>query len=155
MANTARSRSVQLLWVACHERIPTKARLVRLGLLDNSACVFCSEVETMEHLLFSCHATRTVWEHILKWLVVDHRSDSWNSEIAWMNRQCKKKGNKSRILLCAFTETIYECWWYRNQACFGEKPSEMTVVSRIIDATVYRCWAKPKLRTTLSRILMP
>lgn len=40
-------------------------------------------------------------------------------------------------------------------ACFGDKPGEAVVVSRIIDATVYRCWARTKLRAPISRVLMP
>lgn len=40
------------------------------------------------------------------------------------------------------------------KSALGKKPAADTVISRIIDATVYRCWAKPKLREPISRVMI-
>ncbi|XP_058759589.1 uncharacterized protein LOC131632884 [Vicia villosa] len=103
--NVARARAVQMLWLACHERLPTKARLCKLKLLAKQDCVFCGEVEYLDHLLFKCAGLRTIWECILSWLDVDHNPDEWKMEVMWMNTQRRKKGGKFRILQCAFAET--------------------------------------------------
>ena len=50
----ARPRALITLWLACHGRLSTKARLKKFGLIDNAECCFCQEEETQNHLLFGC-----------------------------------------------------------------------------------------------------
>ena len=47
----------------------TNEKLFRLGLTDSPCCTFCQEdIESIEHLLFSCKVSFEFWQHVLSWL---------------------------------------------------------------------------------------
>lgn len=70
--NVSRPRAQMLLWLACHERLATRERLHRFGLIDTEVCCFCPLQESQQHLLFSCPTTSTIWQRVLAWLKVQH-----------------------------------------------------------------------------------
>ena len=44
-------------------------KLFRFGMADSPSCAFCqTEVESVEHLLFSCRVSSSFWKHVLSWL---------------------------------------------------------------------------------------
>jgi hypothetical protein len=47
-----------------HGDIFTKEKLFRLGLSDSPNCPKCGQIETREHLLFSCPTTKPVWDRL-------------------------------------------------------------------------------------------
>ena len=47
----------------------TNEKLFRFGMADSPTCAFCqTEVESLEHLLFSCKVPSKFWKHVLSWL---------------------------------------------------------------------------------------
>ena len=43
-----------------------KEKLFRFGIADSTSCTFCqTEVEFIEHLLFSCKISPSFWKHVL------------------------------------------------------------------------------------------
>ena len=47
----------------------TNEKLFRFGMAESDKCVFCqTEVESIEHLLFSCKISSVFWKHVLSWL---------------------------------------------------------------------------------------
>lgn len=50
-----------LLWEAGWRVLPTKDRLQRWGLTDNSSCPNCDNLETNDHVFYECVAARTFW----------------------------------------------------------------------------------------------
>ena len=47
----------------------TNEKLFRFGMADSPSCAFCqTEVESVEHLLFSCRVSSSFWKHVLSWL---------------------------------------------------------------------------------------
>ena len=43
--------------------------MFRFGMADSPSCAFCqTEVESVEHLLFSCRVSSSFWKHVLSWL---------------------------------------------------------------------------------------
>ena len=47
----------------------TNEKLFRFGLAESPSCAFCqTEVESVEHLLFSCRVSSSFWKHVLSWL---------------------------------------------------------------------------------------
>ena len=47
----------------------TNEKLFRFGMADSASCAFCQrEVESIEHLLFSCKVSSSFWKHVLSWL---------------------------------------------------------------------------------------
>jgi len=47
--NAARPRVVMTLWLTCHQKLATKTRLVRYGMVANSTYCFCDAEETTAH----------------------------------------------------------------------------------------------------------
>lgn len=153
--NMARPRARFILWMACHERMATKDRLMRFGMLNDDTCCYCKEKETIQHIFFQCNVLSQFWKHTLKWLEVPHSPGGWNEELDWIIKKCKSKGSKAKIIKCAFTEAVYETWMFRNNKCFGLDTTSSNVGTRITDTIVYRCWLNPKLRNHLGRLMIP
>ncbi|XP_058733586.1 uncharacterized protein LOC131605219 [Vicia villosa] len=119
--NVARPRAVFCLWMACHKRLATRDRLGKFGVSVPSSCGFCQEIETIEHLFFECERLKYVWANVLQWIRVDHTPQPWDREKNWITKYCKGKGKKCGIMKLALAETIYYCWKFRNDTCFGER----------------------------------
>ena len=49
-------------------RIATKRELVKMKILDDEKCCFCSEVKTLEHLLYKCEKANSLWKDLQIWL---------------------------------------------------------------------------------------
>jgi hypothetical protein len=49
-------------WLALHNRLSTKDRLARKGLIDSAVCPFgCNSEESLHHMLFHCPHASTIW----------------------------------------------------------------------------------------------
>ena len=47
----------------------TNEKLFRFDMAESDKCAFCqTEVESIEHLLFSCKISSVFWKHVLSWL---------------------------------------------------------------------------------------
>ena len=47
----------------------TNEKLFRFGMAESDKCAFCqTEVESIEHLLFSCKISSVFWKYVLSWL---------------------------------------------------------------------------------------
>lgn len=70
--NLVRPRAMLNLWIACNERLATRTRLFKYGLIDTAKCYFCNEEETQQHLLFECLKTKGIWMKVLDRLQIKH-----------------------------------------------------------------------------------
>lgn len=51
--NLARPKAKTIFWLLCHDKLPTKERLNRFGMVQDTTCRLCGEVdETADHLFF-------------------------------------------------------------------------------------------------------
>ncbi|KAE8658820.1 VQ motif-containing family protein [Hibiscus syriacus] len=55
-----------ILWMAVLDRLPTRVRLMRMGLvIENDRCLFCDLVpETRNHILFECDNAKSLWKSL-------------------------------------------------------------------------------------------
>ncbi|XP_058751690.1 uncharacterized protein LOC131624792 [Vicia villosa] len=100
--NAARSRAKFLLWIALWDRLPTKSRLARFGVVTDGKCMFCRKEETQEHLFFACDFTGEIWRKMLNWIGMDKFPQDWKTEKAWLCMETSKKAGRdsfSRLLL--------------------------------------------------------
>lgn len=119
--NVVRPRVNHILWMTFHDRLATKDRTNHFGLLENKTCCFYRNRETLQHLMFSYASMREICESVLSWLNINHIWKGWKDDLEWIIGNCQRKGCKVDILKCAFAETIYEVWLYRNTNYFGNK----------------------------------
>ncbi|XP_058740819.1 uncharacterized protein LOC131613141 [Vicia villosa] len=153
--NFASPRAKVVLWLVCQNRLLTKVRMKNMGMLQNTICEMCKEEdEDLDHLMFKCKGTSTIWQEILKWL--DVKIDN-NIDMAWIKRNYKGKGWQNALLKAAVTEVFYEIWMYRKSKIFGNKRfyrDIQGVIRNTIDSIVYKGWMKPKYRNHIVNILM-
>jgi hypothetical protein len=153
--NFARPRAKVISWLACQDRLPTKARLMKFNLLQHAMCEKCHNVEEdRDHVLFVCKDSMSIWNKILSWLNMQIQQ---NMSMDWIKRNIKGKGWRKRVLKAAVTETIYGLWMFRNSKIFGNsgKYSDIENVTKaIMDAIVYRGWMIPIVRKNIVELLM-
>lgn len=78
----------------------------------------------------------------------------WQQELEWLNRCCKGKGINAGLLKLAAAETLYHCWIFRNETCFGKVHNRDKVVNNIQDTIIHRGCNYRKYREHIARILM-
>jgi hypothetical protein len=49
-------------WLVANNKILTRVNLSKRKTLDDVSCMFCSEPETVSHLLFECFVAKCAWE---------------------------------------------------------------------------------------------
>ncbi|XP_058776650.1 uncharacterized protein LOC131650970 [Vicia villosa] len=152
--NSARPRALITLWQACHEKLATRSRLHRFGMVGFNTCSFCMQEETQDHLLFDCLKTRNIWKQVLVWSGFNHDPRRWAEELPWVVSICKGKSPRSSLLKLAFAETVYGVWTFRNVVSFGNVVDENRIALNIIDMLVYRGWTKDKLRPYLALLML-
>ncbi|KAE8690315.1 hypothetical protein F3Y22_tig00110895pilonHSYRG00014 [Hibiscus syriacus] len=99
------SRASIVAWMAMLNRLPTRVRLVQMGLsIDTDMCLLCGTVsETREHLFFECSFAKELWRSILGLCGIERGVSSWNGELTWAVRLFKGKSLIVRVLRLAWT----------------------------------------------------
>ncbi|XP_058783284.1 uncharacterized protein LOC131657959 [Vicia villosa] len=152
--NIARPQAVFCLWIACHQRLAMKVRLRKFGVALDVNCYFCSDEESIEHMFFDCKSIQYIWKSILQWLRIERTPQQWHIEKAWITRYCSGKGKKCGIMKLALAETIYFCWKYRNDTCFGQSYDSNTFVNSIKDIIIHEGWYTRKYRDYIAQLLL-
>jgi zinc-binding in reverse transcriptase len=52
------------MWLVRRKRILTKDQLLKRGWQGDLSCIFCGQLETIDHLLVNCSIARVIWEWI-------------------------------------------------------------------------------------------
>ncbi|XP_039044681.1 uncharacterized protein LOC120184240 [Hibiscus syriacus] len=120
-------------WMAILDRLPTKDRLSRFGIIMDGGCGLCSSgLESRDHLFSDCVFAREVWTAILLACGLTRAPLSWSDSIHWLLLNLKGKSLLVLILKLAWTGFIYYIWEERNHRQFrGSHRSVGTVVSSI------------------------
>ncbi|XP_058725891.1 uncharacterized protein LOC131597198 [Vicia villosa] len=153
--NIARPRAKVILWLAIQNRLPTKQRLYKLGMLQQQICeLYDGEDESLDHLLFLCPQAVGIWTAMLHWMDI---KDTNNLNFNWIKRKTKGKGIRMGILKVVIAEVVYSIWMYINHNIFGNMglySNTYSIVRNIQDVIVYRGWMKPTYREHLVNLLM-
>lgn len=143
--NLVRLRAKFILWMTCLDRLPTKDRLHRFGVVTDSKCVFCGLIETCDHLFFECATTKKVWADILRWISIMRIPGGWHSELQWICQLTNGKGRKISLQKIALAEVVYAIWTCRNKIIFQPNPGG-TIRSRdVIDIILLRATSNRNL----------
>ncbi|KAL6506024.1 hypothetical protein OROHE_022743 [Orobanche hederae] len=143
----ATPRAKFILWLALHRRLATKDRLQVFGVNIDETCVFChQDRETIDHLLFNCSITKSVWSQLLCWLGIPRQTGCWDQEVRVLSRATKGKSAMARVLKVMIAETVYAVWRERNRHIFqGDQVNVQRVVRQVVYVTSCRCLCNPKL----------
>ncbi|XP_038998773.1 uncharacterized protein LOC120124090 [Hibiscus syriacus] len=105
--------------MAILDRLPTRDRLQRMGIITTGDCVLCNDaLETRSHLFFECPTASNLWEIILQHNGLKKSISSWEDMIVWACNSWKGKSLISTILKLAWCAKIYVLWEERNRRIF-------------------------------------
>ena len=87
-------------WLVIQDRLSTQDKLLKWGLINSIACVFCpANVEDRNHLFFEFQVTAKIWMRVLRLCGQYRLPRRWENEFRWVSG-CK--GNS----LCSITKRI-------------------------------------------------
>ncbi|GKV41862.1 hypothetical protein SLEP1_g49342 [Rubroshorea leprosula] len=134
-------------WQLVLDKIPTKANLVRRGIIKDvaeSKCALCNEEEEdATHLFLKCKIARWIWKACSKWwgskMMVN--SDCWNT-FQLLGRN--SKGSKIREGMDSIWKTaVWSIWIARNQKIFHSKEVNPNTLLELIQMRSF-WWIKAR-----------
>lgn len=69
-------------WLAILNHLTTGDRMLTWNTSVNSSCVFCNQLETRNHLFFSCPFTSAVWTQLMCGLLGARFTTNWEDRMA-------------------------------------------------------------------------
>ncbi|XP_010541748.1 PREDICTED: uncharacterized protein LOC104815125 [Tarenaya hassleriana] len=126
-----------VLWMVMQGRMPTRDRLLRWNIIQNSTCVLCNEEEeSHDHLFFQCRFSAETWQELA--------SKIWRNPpanlsmcLSWMEAIPQSDGLKRNILLKILIQhAVYEVWKERNSRIFSNVFATSHVMRSRIDQSV-------------------
>ncbi|XP_057779593.1 uncharacterized protein LOC130998178 [Salvia miltiorrhiza] len=120
------TRRSMICWRLIHGRLPTFDNLIRHGFIMPNYCPLClDDLETMDHIFWSCSKIRPIWQEFLNWF--HHGYDTNNSDImsmlvaAWGYKFSSQIANYWKAGLITI---IWAIWMQRNCCIFEDGKSE-------------------------------
>ncbi|XP_039035162.1 uncharacterized protein LOC120171541 [Hibiscus syriacus] len=102
------------------DRLPTKDRLARFGLVVDNVCGLCGTgMESRDHLFADCSYAKDVWSSVLTACDISHVFHSWDELFHWLLANLKGKSARVCILKLAWTGYLYFIWRERNSRLYG------------------------------------
>nr|XP_009794770.1 PREDICTED: uncharacterized protein LOC104241523 [Nicotiana sylvestris] len=115
-------RPKNTLQMLAHEKLYTKDRLAKWGIVSNMDCPLCeSEDESREHLFFLCKYSESVWSRLLKWQGIRRKPIEWSMEQEWAKRYARGKNGSADIYRMTLAACGYAIWQERNLRIFQNK----------------------------------
>ncbi|XP_058746285.1 uncharacterized protein LOC131619176 [Vicia villosa] len=120
-------------WRLFTARLPLKDFLLSRGVVNitsNPLCVFCgNHPETLIHLFFLCHVSKTMWSRVFLWLG-DEKTFSLEEFMDFGTLQIKVKShNDRRKINTIWIAITWGIWLMRNAIIFEQLPYSFDVVS--------------------------
>ena len=130
------------LWLVRKNKILTKANLKIKGWQDDSFCVFCSQLETTDHLFVSCSYSKSIWDWITSFN--NFNFDYSSLEELWFIDAVIPL--KDRLLVELLRGAVLWCIWLeKNRVCFNDKQPLIikALGGKIISLAYFWCNAHP------------
>ncbi|KAE8697669.1 hypothetical protein F3Y22_tig00110610pilonHSYRG00044 [Hibiscus syriacus] len=108
-----------ITWLAILDRLPTRERLIRMGITTVGSCVLCNDaLESRNHLFADCAMAASLWKEILNLTHLAKYPMSWDNMLAWASTTWKGKSLLTSIMKIAWCAFIYIVWEERNKRLF-------------------------------------
>ncbi|XP_039049550.1 uncharacterized protein LOC120190561 [Hibiscus syriacus] len=119
------------------DRLPTKGRLNRMGLVNDLHCTLCGVgFETRNHLFFECPIATALWSAIFDINGIRFRHTSWETLYNWAIATWKRKSLLTSLMKISSNALIYTIWKERNKRIFQGQASTIDVMFKAIKETV-------------------
>ncbi|XP_056695123.1 uncharacterized protein [Spinacia oleracea] len=98
--------------------LPTLDKLLKWGVVSSATCPVCHIcVESVDHLLFKCYTSGVVWQQVLQFR---RCPGGFVDELNWIRKSCKRSGNRHKLMIMFFAESVYSQWMNRNDMIYNQ-----------------------------------
>ncbi|XP_038993013.1 uncharacterized protein LOC120116661 [Hibiscus syriacus] len=106
-------------WMAFLDRLLTRERLNRIGLITDCKCIFYDDhLETRDHIFLLCPMATSIWKNVFSLSGLHFYPCPWDTFCARASTTWKGKSMLTLILKLSFNATIYLLWEERNKRMF-------------------------------------
>ncbi|XP_039020524.1 uncharacterized protein LOC120152358 [Hibiscus syriacus] len=125
-----------IAWMTLLNRLPTRNRLLKMGITTEGTCVNCNnDMETRNHLFCHCPLAVRLWNSILSLNGLKNATSTWDEMVTRASSTWKGKSLLTTILKIAWTAYVYILWEERNCRIFkGRHRSTENLLKVIIEA---------------------
>ncbi|XP_010446110.1 PREDICTED: uncharacterized protein LOC104728885 [Camelina sativa] len=131
------------VWLAALNKLSTGDHMLCWNRDTDGTCVLChSDLETRNHLFFSCHYATEVWAALAKGLFCIQYTTDWETNLTSISNQQQSRV-EAFLQRCVFQVVVYTLWRERN----GRRHGEASTPSHyLID------WADKQIKTQITAI---
>jgi len=125
-----------ITWIAVHNLLATGDRMLKWNAAVSGNCVLCDEdIETRDHLFFSCSYSPQVWSALTRNLLGQHYTTHWESLISILMALPTPKLHLF-VLRYVFQLSIHSVWRERNGRKHGEPLTPPNMLAKMVDKNV-------------------
>ncbi|KAG7536626.1 Reverse transcriptase zinc-binding domain [Arabidopsis suecica] len=125
-----------ITWIAIRNRLATGDRLLQWNAAANGDCNLCDgNIETREHLFFSCPYSSHVWSALTRDMLGQHYTTRWETLLPLLTAPSTSKLHLF-VLRYVFQISIHSLWRERNGRRHGESPTPASMLAKLIDKNV-------------------
>lgn len=117
------------------QRLPTRERLGRFGVCNDTQCCLCGlSPESHSHLFFQCNIS-SVCLHQIKFQITCLANDIYQLTY-WLQRNCKHRPFRKQVYAAAIAATCYHLWKARNDSLWNKTDPHVDNITKEIQFTV-------------------
>jgi zinc-binding in reverse transcriptase len=111
-----------LAWRVTHQILPINHLLFKRHVSPTACCVYCAEIETVAHCLFSCVVVRPVWYVIEEWMsaLTGHRFVITSEAVIFLQNNGITDTAHQRFFHVVCSELKVVVWFHRNSRKFDK-----------------------------------
>ncbi|KAL2896507.1 LINE-1 reverse transcriptase-like protein [Bienertia sinuspersici] len=122
-----------IAWLCMRNRLMTKPRLMKLGVIDDDQCLNCaSAAQTQAHLFGECAYVCQCVQEIKRWLQISTSHDSIPKLMLWASRRRGLSKTRRSVIGAAFKALLYGVWGERNGALWSKVVHKPDFVTNIV-----------------------
>ena len=103
------------LWLVANNKVLTRDNLHKRRHVEDRTCLFCSELETVDHLFFDCFLAKKIWT-VISDIFGIHIGTDFESVARWWI-----SNNRNSVLNIFSSAVLWSIWTLRNDLCFQGK----------------------------------
>ena len=124
-----------------HNAILTKDNLAKKNWSDDMHCLFCNEVETIDHLFFVRVSSKYTWSLVASVLGASHRPISFGQFWQWASVLLP---NRKHFHIIGLAAICWALWTTRNDSCFEKKAIRSPTKIVCSASSFIKYWAGPQ-----------
>jgi hypothetical protein len=119
-----------VLWRMVHDYLPTGHQLVHRHIPADGRCIFCGQIERVEHMMLLCPFARRVWEGVKSAFPLHLLGKELHNMKQWIFEFLKRESKVNATVLAV---TAWHIWEAHNEVRNNEVQINVSkVVSRIL-----------------------